>query len=114
MVALVTRFHSTLKALFVVKILDFSIFRILESPFACIEEATNGFYDYFGFNITYACRGAEDTIDSVKRQWRSIINPYCGASVPENYVCIEHRLNLWSIGDSILLYQYIPQHRTAF
>ncbi|KAF6019064.1 hypothetical protein EB796_022619 [Bugula neritina] len=63
--------------------------QILESPFACIEEATNGFYDYFGFNITYACRGAEDTIDSVKRQWRSIINPYCGASVPENYTTVE-------------------------
>ena len=61
-------------------------FRVLESPFECIDTATYGFYDYFGFNVTYACRGSEDTIDGVKAKWQTMIDPFCGADLPANHV----------------------------
>lgn len=51
-----------------------------------METATNGFYDYFGLNVTYACQGIEETMDTVKAEWQSLIDPFCGESVPNTYV----------------------------
>ena len=60
----------------------------MESPYECMDTATNGFYDYFGLNVTYACRGAEDAMAAVKAQWQSIIDPFCSGNVLTENVSI--------------------------
>ena len=64
-------------------------FRVFESPYDCIHDATYWFYDYFGFNVTYACRGAENVTAKVTSDWQEIVSPFCGDSVPETANSVE-------------------------
>ncbi|XP_067947461.1 uncharacterized protein [Watersipora subatra] len=66
-----------------------NVCQVLESPFECMDTATYGFYDYFGLNVTYACRGAEDTMEAIKAQWQSLIDPFCGANVSAEHNTVE-------------------------
>jgi len=63
--------------------------QVLESPYDCIHDATYWFYDYFGFNVTYACRGAENVTAKITSDWQEIVSPFCGDSVPESANSVE-------------------------
>ena len=57
--------------------------RVFESPYDCVHQATYWFYDYFGFNVSYACRGAENVTAQIESDWTEIISLFCGDNVPQ-------------------------------
>ena len=62
---------------------------MFESPYDCVHQATYWFYDYFGFNVSYACRGAENVTAQIVSDWAEIISPFCGDNVPQTSQTLE-------------------------
>jgi len=63
--------------------------QVFESPYDCVHQATYWFYDYFGFNVSYACGGAENVTAQIVSDWADIISPFCGDNVPETSQTLE-------------------------